>query len=90
MLTIQDNVCGTNTIELGSGITTGDVSLAASGNDLLITDGVSGDQITIKNQLTTQLGITVRWSSPAVPPKAWKVLRLDHAVRRPRSEWHGG
>jgi Ca2+-binding RTX toxin-like protein len=57
LLTIEDNA-GTNTLKLGSGITTGDVSLAVSGTDLLITDGVSGDTITLQNQLTTDLGIT--------------------------------
>jgi Ca2+-binding RTX toxin-like protein len=45
---------GQGTIVLGSGISTSDVSLVASGNDLLITDGISGDQITIDSQLGPQ------------------------------------
>ncbi len=47
---------GTNTILLSSGITVASVSLAASGSDLLITDGVAGDQIDLQNQLTSQTG----------------------------------
>ena len=56
-LVIQDNA-GTNTIKLGSGITTGNVTLTGSGHDLLITDGTGGDQIDITNQLSAELGIT--------------------------------
>jgi Ca2+-binding RTX toxin-like protein len=57
LLTIQDNA-GTDTIKLGSGITTGNVSLIASGHDLLITDSVGGDTLTLKNQLSTESGIS--------------------------------
>ncbi len=57
LLTIQDDV-GNNTLKLGSGIATGDIGLAASGHDLIITDAVSGDTITLKNELSTQQAIT--------------------------------
>jgi Ca2+-binding RTX toxin-like protein len=57
VLIINDSA-GTNTLVLGTGITTGNVSLAASGHDLLILDGTGGDTVTLKNQLSNQYGIT--------------------------------
>ncbi len=43
---------GTDTLKLGTGLTSANVVLteAANGKDLLVTDGVTGDQITVLNQ----------------------------------------
>ena len=45
---------GTNTLKLGSGLVAASLTMVASsnGSDLLITDGVSGDLITLQNQLS--------------------------------------
>ncbi len=48
---------GQNTIVLASGLTAGNISLTASGHDLLIKDGTVGDTITLKNQLTADPGV---------------------------------
>ena len=54
---------GQNTIVLASGLTAGSLTFTASGHDLLITDGTSGDQITIKNELTNIQGVqTIEFS----------------------------
>ena len=53
-LTISD-AGGTDTLKLGSGLTAANVFFTESSNgaDLIITDGTSGDQITVKNAITT-------------------------------------
>ncbi len=52
---------GLNTILLGTGLTS--VTLYGSGNDLLITDGVSGDKIDVLGQLNTPAVQTLHYSS---------------------------
>lgn len=47
-MTLSD-IEGANQIWLGGTLTAGNISFSTSGNDLLITDGVGGDQITDKN-----------------------------------------
>jgi Ca2+-binding RTX toxin-like protein len=46
---------GQDTLLMGSGISS--VTLAASGHDLLISHGVAGDTVTLKNQLNTVVGV---------------------------------
>ncbi|RWM91243.1 MAG: calcium-binding protein, partial [Mesorhizobium sp.] len=48
--TVYDTGGGTDTIQLGAGLTAANVTFNVSGSDLLISDGVSGDQIRLVNQ----------------------------------------
>ncbi len=55
---------GTNTLLLGSGLVSSQITYTASGNDLLITDGSNGDYIRLLNELGPSRSFTnasIRW-----------------------------
>src|SRR5262249_3266163 len=47
---VINDIGGNDTLQLGSGLTSASVTFNVSGNDLLIKDGVAGDQITLQSQ----------------------------------------
>ena len=53
---VINDVYGSDTLYLGTGLTAANVVFAVSGNNLLITDGTAGDQITIQNQYLWNYG----------------------------------
>jgi len=50
-----------DTIQLGAGLTPDNVTFSKSGNDLLITDGVAGDQIRIYNEYGSSNPDRIEW-----------------------------
>ncbi len=70
-VTIND-AGGANTLKLGSGLTQANVTLTTSGPDLLITDGVSGDEIDIVGEFVVSAGAT--------PPSVQTIVFGDGTV----------